>query len=119
MNLSARHPHETDLHHALRDALNDNLLNTNFFVWIDVRPTGKSNEFAHMEQIVDAVEDWLSDLDPDAPPPGEGRVQEREIIEPAAEIKLRAIPKKPEARHRRAAQIVGNPEPILVGWEGA
>jgi len=37
-------------------------------------------------------------------------------VDPAAEIKLRAIPKRPEARDRRADQIVGNPEPILAGW---
>lgn len=116
MGLSPRHPQELDLHHALRDALNQGLTNTNFFVWIDVRPTGERDEFAHLDQIVTAVADWLEDLDPDAPPPGEGRVQEREIVDPAANIKLRAIPRKPEARSRRAVQVVGNPEPIFVGW---
>lgn len=116
MPLEPRHPDELDLHHELRDALNRELTNTNFFVWIDVRPTGKAKHFTELKQIVEIVEEWLGELDPDAPPPGEGRVQEREISEPAATIKLRAIPRKREVRGYRAEQIVGNPEPILVGW---
>jgi hypothetical protein len=118
MALSARHPDEPDLHHELRDAFNSRLTNTNFFVWIDVRPTGKDKRFAYLDQIVAATDEWLGDLDPDAPAPGEGRVQERWITDAAAEIKLRAIPKRPEARNRRADQIVGNPEPVLVGYVG-
>jgi hypothetical protein len=115
MALSARHPDEVDLHHELRDAFNRQLTNTDFFVWIDVRPTGQAKHFAHLEEIVRATEEWLGDLDPDAPS-GLDKIAERWIIDPAAEIKLRAIPKKPEARTYRSDQIVGNPEPILVGW---
>ena len=118
MALSARHPDEPALHHELRDAFNRELTSTNFFVWIDVRPTGTANEFAHLDQVVAATEEWLGDLDPDAAPPGEGRVNERWIIDPAAEVKMRAIPKKPDARNRRSDPIVANPEPILVGYGG-
>jgi hypothetical protein len=114
MALSAPHPDESASHHELRDALNRQLTNTNFFVWIDVRPTGKHKGFSELEQVVKIVEEWLDDLDPDASAPGEDRVQEREISDPAATVKLRAIPKKPAARGGRAEQIVVNPEPLLA-----
>jgi hypothetical protein len=116
MPLDARHPDELALHHQLRDALNRDLTNTNFFVWIDVRPTGKHKRFTELKQVVAAVDEWLSDLDPDAHYSAD-RVPERWISEPAAEIKLAAIPRRREVRDRRAKQIVGNPEPMLVGWE--
>ena len=115
MALSARHPDEPALHHELRDAFNRKLTSTKFFVWIDVRPTGGLKRFAHLDEIVRATEQWLTDLDPDAPAAPD-RIAERWIVDPAAEIKLRAIPKRPEARDRRADEIVGNREPILAGW---
>lgn len=117
MPLEPRHPDELALHHELRDAFNRELTNTNFFVWIDVRPSGGHKQFAYLDQIIKATEEWLGDLDPDSLP-GPDRIAERWIEDPAAEIKLRAIPKKPEARAYRSDQIVGNPEPILVGWGG-
>lgn len=110
-----RHPDEFDLHHELRDAFNKELQNANFFVWIDVRPTGKYKQLAHLDKIIEAVEEWLGDLDPDGHLETD-RIAERWIVDPAAEIKLRAIPRKREVRGYRADQIVGNPEPILVGW---
>jgi hypothetical protein len=36
--------------------------------------------------------------------------------DPAADVRIRAIPKKPEARGTRATEIVGNPEPVLMGF---
>ncbi len=116
MPLEPRHPDEAALHHGLRDAFNGELKNANFFVWIDVRPVGESKRFAHLDQIVKATEEWLGDLDPDAPRIAD-RLPERWIVDPAAEVKLRAIRRKRKVRGHRAAQIVGNPEPVLVGWE--
>jgi hypothetical protein len=115
MPLEPRHPYELDLHHELRDALNEQVLSASFFVWIDVRPTGDGRRFAHLDEIVRAVADWLGDLDPDAHRVSQ-RLAERWIEDPAAEIKLRAIPKNPDARGNPGVPIVGNPEPILVGW---
>lgn len=113
--MEARHPMEVDLHHELRDAFNRHLRNTNFFVWIDVRPTGDLKHFAHLDKIIEATEEWLADLDPDIFS-GPDKIPERWIVDPAAEIKLRAIAKKREARSYRSDPIVGNPEPILTGW---
>jgi hypothetical protein len=116
MPLEPRHPDEPALHHELRDAFNRELKNTNFFLWIDVRPAGGYAHFVHLDEIIKATEDWLDDLDPDDPRSAD-RIQERWIVDPAAEVKLGAIPRKREVRGRRAAQIVGNPEPVLSGWE--
>ena len=54
-------------------------------------------------------------LDPDVVSSSR-EVPELAFVDQAAEIRVRAVPKKPEARGGRAAQIVGNPEPVLVGW---
>ena len=98
----------------MRDALNQALTNGDFFVWINVRPTGERVEFEDLEAIVSDAEKWLSSLDPDRVDPSE--LPERDYADKAAEVELRAIPKKPAARGRRASQIVGNPEPVLAGW---
>lgn len=114
MALEPLHPDEAALHHELRDALNQQLTSTDLFVWIRVEPTGDAHGFEHLDRIVLETERWLSSLDPDvvdaADLPG------RAFSDKAAEIEVRAIPKKPEARGQRAAQIVGNPEPALAGW---
>jgi hypothetical protein len=114
MPLEPRHPQEPALHHELRDALNRELRNTRFFVWIDVRPTGDRSTFEDLPRVVAHTELWLDSLDPDAVDPGE--LPERWERDPAAEVHLRAIPKKQEAWGSRSTEIVGNPEPILVGW---
>jgi hypothetical protein len=116
MPLEPRHPDELALHHELRDAFNQRLRNTNFFIWIDVRPTGRYQRFQHLDQVIRATETWLADLDPDAPRSAD-HLPERWLVDPAAEMKLRAIPRKREVRGYRAAEIVGNPEPVLVGWQ--
>lgn len=115
MPLQARHPLEPALHHALRDALDGGLQSTDFFVWIDVRPTGVSDAFTDLDRIVNETQSWLAHLDPDTGL-NPDHVAERWDHDPAAEIKLQAIPKKPEARGYRSKPIVGNPEPILAGW---
>lgn len=118
MPLEPSHPDEPELHRQLRDALNDELRNTKFFVWITVRPTGWQKSFAYLPRIVAAVEEWLDTLDPDEVRPwdeGNGWIS---ISDPAADVRIRAIPKKPGARGRRADQIVGNPAPVLTGYGG-
>jgi hypothetical protein len=109
------HPDELTLHHELRDALNQRLANTSFFVWINVVPTGTQQQFADIQRIVSGVQWWLDTLDPDAIPATED-VPELDVSDPAAEVRVRALPKRPDARAQRSAQIVGNPEPVLVGW---
>ncbi len=115
MALAPLHPAEPKLHHELRDALNASLANTNFFVWINVTPLGEGGSFGDAGRIVNGVEAWLDSLDPDLVSAA-GEVPELEFIDPAAEVRVRAVPKKPEARAGRSAQVVGNPEPVLVGW---
>jgi hypothetical protein len=115
MALQARHPLERALHHQLRDALNSELRNPNFFVWIDVRPLGDRDAFDDLGRIVKDTEQWLGSLDPDEDATSE-HLPERWERDAAADVKLRAIPKKPEKRSHRADQIVGNPEPILAGF---
>jgi hypothetical protein len=117
--LEPLHPDEPELHRQLRDALNEGLTNTDFFVWITVRPTGYQKSFSYLPRIVEGTGRWLASLDPDAP--HEERKSNTELLEllfedPAADVRIRAIPKKPEARGRRATEIVGNPEPVLMGF---
>ena len=116
MSLQPRHPLEPQLHHELRDALNGELGNTNFFVWIDVRPHADQPSFAKLPEIVRKTETWLASLHPDDINPE--RLPGISVDDPAADVKLRAIPKKPSARSYRSDQIVGNPEPALAGWIG-
>jgi len=115
MPLEPTHPLEPALHRELRDGLNRELRNRNFFVWIDVRPTGTRSSFVDLARIVREAEAWLTDLDPDAQV-GNERFRERVWSDPAADVRLKAIPKKPSARHERSREIVGNPEPALAGW---
>jgi hypothetical protein len=112
--LEPLHPDEPGLHRALRDALNQGLSSTDFFVWITVTPTGNRKEFENLGSLVTAVESWLAGLNPDEVDASE--LPEREFPDTAAEVRVRAIPKKPSARGQRAGEIVGNPEPILTGW---
>jgi hypothetical protein len=112
--LEPSHPDEPALHRALRDALNRELTTPNFFVWIKVKPTGKSREFADLPTIVRETESWLLALDPDSVDGSE--LPDRTFSDRAANVEIRAIPKKREARGYRSAAIVGNPEPALAGW---
>jgi hypothetical protein len=111
--LEPSHPDEAALHHALRDALNQELTNKNFFVWINVHPTGMSQEFEDLPSIVRETESWLSGLDPDSEEAT--GLPELAFLDKAAEVKIRAVPKKATARDR-AGPVVGNPEPALAGW---
>lgn len=114
MPMEPRHPLEAALHHELRDVLNGGLINTDFFVWIDIRPTGDETSFVDAQRILRDTEEWLASLDPDAISGTDLPELVRRDL--AADVTLRAIPKKPSARAYRSDQIVGNPEPILAGW---
>lgn len=114
MPYRASHPDETVLHHALRDALNHGLRNTNFFVWIRVKPTGRTTQFDDLPRIVNDTEIWLNSLNPDAVK--EKELPKRRFDERAASVEITALPRKPEVRGYRATEIVGNPSPVLVGW---
>jgi hypothetical protein len=118
MRLHPLHPDEPGLHHALRDALNERISNTGFFVWINVSPSGLQREYADLDRLVAGVQLWLDTLDPDRMSASEG-VPEMAMFDPAAEVRVRALPKKPSARTVCARAVVGNPEPVLVGWEAA
>jgi hypothetical protein len=56
MPLEPSHPDEPGLHHQLRDALNAGLNNTNFFVWINVEPSGRFERFSGVEKLVETAE---------------------------------------------------------------
>ena len=114
MALAPLHPAEPALHHALRDALNRGLTNTDFFVWITVIPKGDTWEFEDLPSLVEETEQWLQGLDPDAVDGSE--LPEQGLSDAAADVRIRAVPKKSSARGQRAGQIVGNPEPVLAGW---
>jgi hypothetical protein len=114
MPLEFRHPDEQALHHQLRDALNRNLTSKDFFVWISVVPSGEASEIETLDAIVAATDQWLAHLSPDAVQPQ--AMPEQRFIDRAGEVQIHAVPKKPEARGQRAKEIVGNPEPILVGY---
>lgn len=116
MPLEARHPDEVALHHELRDAFNQRLSSKGFFVWIDVRPTGKARRFRHLDRLVEETDRWLNRRDPDAVKPSE--LPELPLEDEAATVRITAIPRKREVRAQRAAEIVGNPGPVLVGWNG-
>jgi hypothetical protein len=115
MKFSPSHPAELALHHELRDALNGKLDNGSFFVWINVAPTGANTRFANVQRIVAGIEWWLGTLDPDAIPATEA-VPQIHLSDPAADVRVRALPKRPDARSRRSTGIVGNPEPALAAW---
>lgn len=115
MPMEPRHPDEPALHRDLRDALNRDLNNTDFFVWIDVVPSGAAQTFANLDAMVAATEGWLAHLNPDAIDPN--ALPEQLFRDPAGEVRITAVPKKPSARGRRADQIVGNPEPAVSGWD--
>jgi hypothetical protein len=115
MPMEPRHPDEPALHFELRDALNRGLTNTDFFVWIDVEPSGAAQSFKNLAAMVAATEHWLADLDPDAVDPG--ALPEQPFHDHAGKVRITAIPKKPSARGQRAEEIVGNPGPVLVGWD--
>lgn len=102
------------LHHQLRDALNASLKNKNFFVWINVMPTGDASRFSELDRMVERTEDWLSRLNPDAV--REGDLPKLQLRENAASVEITALPRKREVRGYRAAEIVGNPEPVLTRW---
>lgn len=114
MPLEPLHPAEPVLHHTLRDSLNQSLTNTDFFVWISITPTGERNDFDDLNGIVSATEQWLSEQDPESVDPD--RLPEVEFSDRAADVSIRAIPKKPSARGNHPGEIVGNPEPALAGW---
>lgn len=115
MRFSPSHRDESALHSALRDALNEELENKDFFVWLDVRPTGKAREFDDLGKIVAETEGWLGSLDPDAVE--EKKLPKRHFDQEAASVEITALPRKPEVRDHRADEIVGNPGPILIGWD--
>lgn len=114
MQYRAGHKDEIALHHELRDALNRDLTNKNFFVWINVEPTGEAKRFAHLGKMIGRTEAWLSTLNPDAV--REGDLPKLQLDEKAASVEITALPRKPEVRDHRAQEIVGNPGPVLVGW---
>jgi len=114
VRLEPLHPNEAALHHALRDALNRRLTTTDFFVWINIRPTGLRKNFENLDGIVEATEAWLLAQDPDTV--SAEALPEQTLLDPAADVTVRAIPKKTAARGHRASEIVGNPEPALAGW---
>lgn len=114
MEFKATHPDEPALHRELRDALNRGLDNTAFFVWIRVTPTGERRDFAALDRIVAETNAWLRELDPDAV--RAESLPEKQFLDKAAEVRIQALPKKESARGKVPGAIVGNPEPVLVGW---
>jgi hypothetical protein len=118
VDLAPLHPDEPALHRELRDALNREIATTSFFVWINVMPTGSAQTFNDLSRLVNGIQLWLDTLDPDAVSETQD-VPELVVPDPAAEVRVRALPKKVSARGQRSEHIVGNPESVLVGWTAA
>jgi hypothetical protein len=107
-------PHELEWHERVRRALDFNIDNPDFFLWIgvEVEPGASLDEDALRQD----VNDWLGKLDAD-------RVfQTRDEPEHTWEksglvVRFTAIPKTPEARGT-GVPIVGNPVPSAAYWSG-
>jgi hypothetical protein len=113
---------EGEWHRRVRDLLNGQVPDPNFFVWLNVRPGSERERFPNQDtdfqaaatEIASATREWLSSLDPDdvieagAPP-------STEFDAAGVVVSLRAIPKK---RGHRAFSgvLVGNPEPAIAYW---
>jgi hypothetical protein len=114
VSLEPLHPDEVALHHQLRNALNRALTSTDFFVWIAVEPSGERAEYENLAGIVGEAEQWLSGLNPDEIDADD--LPTLPLEDKAGRVEIRAIPKRTDARGRRPAEVVGNPEPALAGW---
>jgi hypothetical protein len=106
----------------VRELLNAQVQDPNFFVWLNVSPAGGRDRFpnqdtdfqAAADDFASATREWLSSLDPDkvieagAPPSTE--------VEAAGVVaSLLAIPKKPGHRSFGGV-LVANPEPAIAYW---
>jgi hypothetical protein len=112
MKLEPTHPHSLALHHQVRDHLEENLKTWDYFVWINVRPTGAGDKIGDLD-IAGTTDDWLAAL----PEHEHGKTFERVTYDfEQATVVVIAVPKIPEARTGRAYPVVGNPEPVLGGY---
>ncbi len=110
-------PEELKWHEAVRDALNSNCRDPNFFVWINVDPetTDAEVEDVPLDDLARRVDEWLGTLDPDENP-ADGPRQETFDVSGLA-VRVSALAKKASARGR-SAPIVGNPVPAFAYWTG-
>jgi hypothetical protein len=113
---------EGEWHRRMRELLNAQVSDPNFFVWLNVSPAGGRDRFPNQDtdfqaaanEIASATREWLGSLDADQVI--EARTPPRTDLDAAGVVvSLWAIPKK--AGHRMfSGVLVANPEPAIAYW---
>ena len=92
---------EGEWHRRVRDLLNGQVPDQNFFVWLNVRPAGERERFpdqdtdfqAAANEIASAAREWLSSLDADEVIQA-GASPGTDLDAAGVTVTLQAIPKK-------------------------
>lgn len=107
---------DREAHLALRDALDAQLVNGDFFVWLTARVVGAPGVLSpgSRQEVVRLADEWLAGLDPDAPDAARAEMRWQHD---GVSVRLQAVPKRPEARGVRRDRVVGNPEPAFAYWQ--
>jgi len=113
---------EGEWHRRVRELLNAQVPDPNFFVWLNVSPAGGRDRFpnqdtdfqAAADKVASATRGWLSSLDPDEVIEA-GMSPNTELEAAGVVVSLRAIPKKP-AHRSFSGVLVANPEPAIAYW---
>ena len=102
---------EKELHLQVRDALNEELQDYNFFLWLTVTPgTGTEQVVEELTVPVAEIDAWLEQLDPDHLPT---KFPSKVFEVDGVGIEITALAKRTEARSERSKQVVANPLPAL------
>jgi hypothetical protein len=113
---------EGEWHRRVRDVLNAQVPDANFFVWLTVSPSGGRDRFPNQDtdfqseanEVASATREWLGSLDPDEVIRAE-TTPSTELEAAGVALSLRAVPKK--RGHRSfSGVLVGNPEPAIAFW---
>jgi hypothetical protein len=113
---------EGEWHRRVRELLNAQVPDPNFFVWLNVSPAGARDRFPNQDtdfqaaanEIARLTREWLGSLDADRVSEAE-TPPSKEISAAGVLVSLRALPKKPGHRSFSGV-LVGNPEPAIAHW---
>jgi hypothetical protein len=99
----------SEIHTAVRVALEDTLTSREFLIGIRVWPVVESREPVDAIELATRVDRWLHTLDPDTVDASELTMVAHT---PAATVNVHAIPRAVQDCDRRANPIVWNAEPL-------
>jgi hypothetical protein len=99
----------TEMHHAVRDALEDNLTSRDFVIGVIARPLTSRSRVLDVGKIAQDIDAWLATLDPDT---RDASCLSTEVRTSTVAVKVHAIPKAPPECTRRARPIVWNDKPL-------